>query len=258
MNHKGTKNYQIIHSYTTSGLKSAFIDLDKNNGQGVVVQKEIPIFTDAMQAHLATACRHANGRDWWIITIKSGMGKYYKTLLNPNGFVPQLPQTMPYINGSERKSSVAYFSPNGKMYAHYNGEQGAWLYDFDRCTGMLYNRRLIPLFRAFRTGYAGLAFSPNSRYLYMNDDSQIAQYDLEAADVPASKIIVAEYDGFADTIGFARFNTSFFLMQLAPNGKIYGNCTGGNRYLHVIHNPNEQPHPDPPRRGGRRADAIAG
>ena len=55
--------------------------------------------------------------------------------------------------------------------------------------------------------------------------------------IPASGIIVAEYDGFQDG---GMFNTAFYLLHLAPNGKIYGNCTGGNHYLHVIHNPDER------------------
>jgi hypothetical protein len=190
-----------------------------------------------MQGVLATACRHANGRDWWIIGIKWGMGKYYKTLLTPNGFQNQVPQIMPRVNTSAGRSKVAYFSPDGTKYAHYDSGIGVWLYDFDRCTGELSNRRLIPLFRELRTYFAGIAFSSNSRYLYMTDDSKIAQYDLQSPDITASSMVVAEYDGFADDWGA---NTAFFLLQLAPNNKIYGATTGGNRYLHIIHNPNER------------------
>ncbi|MBL7797935.1 MAG: PKD domain-containing protein [Saprospiraceae bacterium] len=58
------------------------------------------------------------------------------------------------------------------------------------------------------------------------------QYDLWAANIPASRQVVAVYDGFKDP-----FSTTFYMLQLAPDGKIYGSATNGTQYLHVIHNP---------------------
>jgi hypothetical protein len=224
-------------SYLCKGLKAAFIDLDRNNGKGVVVQKDVQVFADSMNGVLATACRHANGRDWWLIGIKWDMRKYYKTLLTPNGFQAQISQAMPSVSSGQGSSKVAYFSSNGKKYAHYSSGTGTYLYDFDRCTGELSNRQLIPAVLPIRTYFCGISFSPNSQYLYVTNDSIIVQYDLYAPNITTSGITVARYDYFRDSLGG---NTAFFLLQLAPNGKIYGNCTGGNHYLHVIHNPNER------------------
>jgi hypothetical protein len=45
---------------------------------------------------------------------------------------------------------------------------------------------------------------------------------------------VATWDGFEEN-GF--FATTFYLAQLAPDGKIYINSNNGVSYLHVINNP---------------------
>jgi hypothetical protein len=82
--------------------------------------------------------------------------------------------------------------------------------------------------------WGGGAFSPNSRYLYINFFTKAFQYDLEASDVWASQVQVAEYDGFLDP-SF----TTFYLMQLAPDGKIYSSSTNSVTSLHVMHNPDE-------------------
>lgn len=58
------------------------------------------------------------------------------------------------------------------------------------------------------------------------------QYDLWAEDIEATRTLVAEYDGHLDP-----FPTTFFLGQLAPDGKIYIASNNGVTSLHVIHNP---------------------
>jgi hypothetical protein len=81
-----------------------------------------------------------------------------------------------------------------------------------------------------------MAFSSDSRYLYVSKFTQILQYDLQATDILASEQVVAEYDGFLDENGVP---TRFYGLQLAPDGKIYGNIPNFNsRYLHVIDQPN--------------------
>jgi hypothetical protein len=129
------------------------------------------------------------------------------------------------------------FSPNGLhffIYGTVSTTQGAYLnlYDFDRCTGLLSNHQQ---YHFISNGWGGCSFSPNSRFLYVNYFTKAYQYDLEAPDVWASRIQVALYDGFLDPL-----NTTFYLMQLGPDGKIYANSPSGVKSLHVIHNPDEK------------------
>ncbi len=43
------------------------IDMNGDNGLGKVVEKNKVIFNDTMSDAGMTACRHANGRDWWLV-----------------------------------------------------------------------------------------------------------------------------------------------------------------------------------------------
>lgn len=84
----------------------------------------------------------------------------------------------------------------------------------------------------------GIAFSESSRFLYASAWDTIYQYDMEAADILASRTKVAEYDGFVGEFGAG---IRFFMMQLAPDGKIYFNMPNTNSsYFHVIESPNEK------------------
>jgi hypothetical protein len=70
------------------------------------------------------------------------------------------------------------------------------LYDFDRCNGTLSNRRFIPRITTYGGEvYAGICFSPNSRYLYCTTDTSVVQYDTYANNIPSSAITVGLWDG---------------------------------------------------------------
>ncbi|MFN0013434.1 MAG: PKD domain-containing protein [Saprospiraceae bacterium] len=181
-----------------------------------------------------TTCQHANGRDWWLLSFKRNTNKYHRILIDPVGFhsLEMGEVSLPVVNGA----NTACFSPDGTKFAVYNAvtflsDGGVLdLFDFDRCTGTLSNQIQIK----GRGAYGGLAFSPNSRYLYHNKLDTVHQYDLLASNIPASRKTVAVYDGFKDP-----FPTTFYMLQSAPDGKIYGSATNGTQYLHVIQNPDE-------------------
>jgi hypothetical protein len=215
-------------------LTAAVIDMSKNNGLGRVVNRKIPVVHDTLILGNLQAVRHANGRDWWIINFKRGSNKYYRVLIDPRGIhnLGIVEVELPIVNGAG--SSV--FSPDGKKYVIYtalDNTSGSWLniFDFNRCTGYLSNQIQIKGIAR----YGGVAISPNSRFLYNNKSDTAFQYDLWTADILASRKVVAVYDGFRDP-----FPVTFYMMQLAPDGKIYSSATSGARFLHVIHRPDEE------------------
>jgi hypothetical protein len=81
----------------------------------------------------------------------------------------------------------------------------------------------------------GVAFSPNSNVLYVSSIQYVYQFDLTAANIAGSKITVATYDGYYSPV--PPFASSFYLAQLAPDGKIYINCGNSTIDIHVINNP---------------------
>jgi Secretion system C-terminal sorting domain len=218
-------------------LYYSLIDMSKANGKGAVVEKNVEILADTLVKGKITAVRHGNGRDWWIVIPEHNTNCYYRFLLTPDGLLD--PQKQCVGNPVKRGLGQAVFSPDGEKYARNDLIGGLfgvdWLniYDIDRCTGLLSNQYQIAYADSALSG--GVAFSPNSRFLYVPHYRFVFQFDLQAQDIPASKDTVAVYDGF--TAPAPPFYTLFYLAQLAPDGKIYICSPNGSNYLHVINNP---------------------
>jgi sugar lactone lactonase YvrE len=51
-------------------------------------------------------------------------------------------------------------------------------------------RKIVPPYIA----YGAVCFSPNSRYLYVIDTWYVHQFDTEAVDIQASRVVIAEKD----------------------------------------------------------------
>lgn len=101
--------------------------------------------------------------------------------------------------------------------ARYNVGLKLLVYDYDKCTGNLSNSKEITVPNSNWGG--GVAFSQNSRYLYLAYDAEnIYQYDTWADDIGASQQTIAVYDGYR---GYYGLRSSFYMMQLGPDGRIY-------------------------------------
>ena len=218
-----------------SKLYYTLIDVSFNNGLGKVLEKNQIIVEDTLGVGKLTAVRHANGRDWWILIHKMASNAYYRILLSSNG-VQNKGIEMEGNAIPDEGVGQAVFSPDGSKFIRMNSINFALgqyvdIYDFDRCSGYLSNHIRITYNDAAYA--AGVAISPNSRYLYVSSFLNFYQYDLKAAYIPGSRKKIATYDGFLDN----GISTPFYLAQLAPDGKIYINVPNGVRYLHVIHQP---------------------
>jgi hypothetical protein len=197
------------------------------------------VIADVLDMGKLTATKHGNGSDWWVVARKYGSNEYYRILLNGKGITNMGLQSVgPPLTSNAIGQAV--FSSDGSKYAsvHATGSAGdpiyVSIYNFDRCSGELSN----PVQFSYRdTAWSvGIAISPNNRFLYVSSFRYVYQYDLHAANIEASRITVAEWDGFSDPLHPA-LATTFYLAQLGPDGKIYINSNNGTRYLHVINQP---------------------
>jgi hypothetical protein len=205
-----------------------------DSGAFEVSEKNIPVLFDTIGFGQLTACRHANGRDWWVLAPEYFSDIYNRLLIQGDSVRVLEKKTMPHI--FQPGTGQSCFSPDGSKYIRYNlvywgQDQYLEIYDFDRCTGELYNPNYITIVDS--AWFAGAAISENSRFLYLSSHLRVYQYDLEADDIKASKEVVALYDGFSSPL-----STRFFLAQLAPNGKIYISTPATTDRLHVIDHPN--------------------
>lgn len=228
----------------SSNLTYSVINMALNNGKGKVVERKTNMILDTLSGGQITAVKHANGRDWWVLTSRYNINQYYAFLITPDGFENYGLQSFE----TEMRVSLgqAVFSPDGSWYLRYNtvnNPYSAWFdaYRFDRCTGQLSDHHHIKMADAVE--YGGVSVSPNSRFAYVAVYDTIYQFDLQAPNLENSRTVVAAYDGFLDNIAeeigdTALIPTRFFNMQLARNNKIYISCPdNSSHYLHYIDQP---------------------
>lgn len=234
--------YAIVHTKDSEApgsdnneLLYSLVDMSADSGRGAVTLKNQLIYTHDQFASNMTAVRHGNGRDWWIIEPKRESNRYFKFLLTPKGFSGPLIQDFGLKWTIYRGGNQACFSPDGSKYIRMAAYQtGCQIADFDRCTGELSNPVNLS-FPADTFLSAGCAVSSNNRFLYLSARDKMWQFDLQAPDISASRVLLGEYDGYQSPLSAA-----FFQCMLAPDGKIYMTSPNGVTVLHVIHNPNEK------------------
>ncbi|MBX7139873.1 MAG: T9SS type A sorting domain-containing protein [Chitinophagales bacterium] len=217
-------------------LSHSVVDMTLDSGLGGITVKNELLVEDTLTNGRLTACRHGNGRDWWIVSHQFNTSQYYIFELTASGEVSEpkyqtIGQSIYNDNGGQ-----SCFSPNGSKYATISPLDGKLdILDFDRCTGVFSNPISTALPLNNTPWWMGCAFSPNSRFLYVNSLFEIYQFDMQAADILQSKTLVATWDTFSSP-----FYTWFFLPQLAPDNKIYIVTWGSDSVLHVIDRPDEQ------------------
>lgn len=228
-------------SYHVRKLFYSVVDMSLNMGKGAVIEKDQVIIDDTLAHGKITACKHGNGRDWWIIVPEEDdyTNVLYRLLLTPQGVNNLGKQDAgPGLKLGKGAVGNAVFSPDGTKYVkhdiRFNPRNAIDIYDFDRCTGEL---QLLEHFTMddsiFLTG--GASVSPDSRFLYIVTNVSIFQFDLWTADIEATRNVVAEYDGF---IGYP-YPSKFGIPQIGPNGKILIASYATDTFMHVINTPNQ-------------------
>ncbi len=211
-------------------LYYTIIDMNGNGGIGTVTSKNNIALLDTLHIAGLTACKHANGRDWWISIEEFNRPGFYTLLLTPAGVSVVHHQQF----GSRTTSSAqCYFSQDGTKYSSFESVTGWEILDFDRCTGLFSNLVFIPP-PSGCYGF-GTSISPDGSKAYACCNTKVYQVDLTSSNIPASLTTVATWDGTYSP--YSPFAATFLLMQLAYDNKIY--CTSGNSILtmHVIDKP---------------------
>jgi hypothetical protein len=213
----------------------SIIDLTLDGGFGGVTQKNVIAFQDTLSWGI-TACKHANGRDWWIVALKDSSTIIYKILFTPNGIASIATQNLNFPLPFVGNAGQPTFSPDGTKFAYTSGRPGmnpfgdVRIFSFDRCSGMFDTLAYVP--RNNDDGF-GVAFSANSKYLYHSMFGKVYQLNTDTTDIPASDTLIALYDGYVSPYN----HTNFWLMYRAANGKIYISSGAPVLDLHVINYP---------------------
>jgi hypothetical protein len=227
--------YQPSFAVITDVLFYSIVDMQLNDGKGDVIEKNIPVMEDSLTFGMITAVKHANGKDWWVVTPRKSESEIYAFLLTHQGVADTVLNKVGVdFTTEEEGSGQIVFSADGSTMAVCTPFHGINIYDFDRTTGQLSNFRQYPVeFLSITPDVMGCAFSPNGRFLYVTTVKEIFQYDLSSSDIPGTRVLLDTWDGFSDPLP-----ATFLTCQLAPDCKIYVQTGQQARWLHVIHNPN--------------------
>lgn len=223
----------VTNSVQPIRLACSLLDMNLDSGFGGLIWKDSTIINDILSFGLLTACKHGNGRDWWISISQYHTGCIYQLLITPSGISTPSLQCIGQPTADFDGNGQAVYSPDGTKFAIYDTYNYLQIFDFDRCTGIYTNPLYMQINDSAISG--GAAFSPNSHFLYASSTNYIYQFNMLASNILNSKITVATFDGFSDSV--PPFYTYFYLAQLAPDGKIYSNTLNGSHYLHVINQP---------------------
>jgi len=248
--------YQLLHLdlwdiskenslFSYSPFYYSTINMKMNNGLGEVTHLNTFVYRDSVSSGQLTACRHANGRDWWVLLKKPYQRIYSSYLVTEDTVVFKFDNLIQIQTDTFNEPyGQSMFTPNGEKFISVSGPRlktPAYfdIYDFDRCSGSISNHQRIQFEDSLYHIVIGGAVSSNSRYLYVSRYDYILQFDLEANDILASIDTVAKFDG--STSPATGCPNNFNLAQVAPDGKIYI-CVGpcATEYLTVINEPDKK------------------
>jgi hypothetical protein len=236
-----------IEQAVSLGLYFSVLNSNANNGKGELVLKSQMLIDDTLAAGKLSACKHANGRDWWVFARKNLEAVYYRVLVTPDTIK---------IEGTQSFSGVlsplvyalagagnSIFTPDGLRFIQIESiglpdTSRATIFNFDRCSGLFSNPVVIHILNSgyyYPLSYVVRgAVSPNSRYLYITTGYFIYQYDLTASNIAGSKQTVAIFDSTYCPINYPS-PLYFGDMKLADDNRIY--ISSGGCYADVIHYP---------------------
>ena len=229
--------YYLLHGTVDDSVAYAHhiyfseIDMSLNGGLGAVTSKNNVLLNDVLIPGRITGVKHGNGRDWWIVFHQGHTNLYYIYLIDSSG--------IHFYSNQNIGSNLAFalgqgcFSPDGNKFAMYDALNDLDIFDFDRCGGQFSN----PIHVSINDNAAGggVAFSKNSQVLYVSSTQYVYQFDLSSTNIPSTQTTVAVWDTFYSPHSPAA--TTFYLSELAPDGKIYISCTNGTLDIHAIDYP---------------------
>jgi hypothetical protein len=197
-----------------------------DSGSGIIERKNVVFGKGIFRQGGVTACKHANGRDWWVVMGLHNSNEYFTYLFTPDSIIGPIVQGIGPIYYGPFDLPYSKFSQDGSKYVTSCYSGPILVMDFDRCTGEFNN----PVVMYNQDSGAIVEFSPNGRFIYATNAINLAQFDLTLPDPQHDSITLYQ----ADSNDVAEMR----MLQLAPNGKLYASCfNGGYYFIHAVNYP---------------------
>jgi hypothetical protein len=213
------------------------IDMRANGGAGKVMKKKVPILQHVkLSQSQMMACRHANGKDWWLVKMAIDSHKAYVFYVGHDTVFLQHTIIFPFAKIRKELHGQSSFDASGEHFATVsNNFTGEFFYgDFDRCTGMLSSmKRAVAPHKPFNatidSSITGLCLSPNGQLIYVIKKSHVLQFRISDSTfytVSGPDTTDIAFQGYKDG-------------AVAPDGKLYLGTYGIiYKSMSVIDNPN--------------------
>ena len=249
------ESHRYVYLFTTdaweddlaNGLRYTVIDLCRDQGRGAVVPAQKNQLLLPRASEKIAVARHANNRDYWVLSHKYGTNEFHAFRLTPNGIKDTVTSATGTVHTDDNNQPAGALgqmkvSPNSKHIgiAGSNGNNLTELYDFNPATGKVSNPIKLKVDgQSLRT--TGVAFSPDNTKVYfiqffrdLLPTFELVQYNLEAGSasaIEASRTVIKRVSSQNIASGFG--------LSLAPNGKIYKGDWKNDFKLGVINKPNK-------------------
>jgi len=206
----GHVTYDVLFTY-------AYLDIPTQSliSKGNVLLDELTAPSDAQ------ACRHANGRDWWLIKPGQYNDEYHIGVLSPQGVSLQKIMVEGIENRREQTLTFTYFNQDGNRMLHFVPlHRELHAYDFDRCSGELSNLMVYDLSDSIAVGdWNACTISPDGTKFY-----------IRRSVAGPNNLIGGTCQLDLNTGNFIRLNT-LGTIQLTPN---YKNILSGTVFLQKV------------------------
>lgn len=214
------------------------IDMRANGGAGKVIEKRVPLLQQVkLSQSQMMACRHANGKDWWLVKMALDSNKAYVFYVSHDTIMLQ--HTIgfpPYLKIFGELHGQSSFDATGEHFATVSNKFGGEFFygDFDRCSGILSGiKRAVappkPFSSVIDSSITGLSLSPNGQLIYVIKKSHILQFRISDSTwytVSGPDTTDIAFHGYKDC-------------AVAPDGKLYIGTYGSlYKSMSVIDTPN--------------------
>jgi len=113
-----------------------------DSASGIIEKKNVVFGKGIFGEGGMTACKHANGRDWWVVVGGYNSNNYFEYLIAPDTILGPFIQSIgpEYIPPFDLPYSK--FSQDGSKYVTSSATGPITVMDFDRCSGEFSNQLL--------------------------------------------------------------------------------------------------------------------
>ncbi len=232
--------YGASLNWTLDYLLYHKVDMKANNGAGKVVKRMQVLDKGRFQTCAMTACRHANGKDWWLFKLGGDSITLHKYLVTQDSIYNKGQEIFPGLPGTTfgALNGQLMFNPDGsKLMCVSRLSDRVYQFDFNRCTGIISQASYVNAASdtLIDPAIEGGCYSPNGRYIYIAKYYHIWQYDTQDPDSNTAWYRVAGLDTVWQA--FQSYSNVF----PGPDGRVYiGNWNGLSNQMSVINKPNEK------------------